>query len=662
MKRALLFLLAAVGFSPPVVAFEIGDFFRPAQAIVATMSPDGRLVGTAEHVDGQLLIAIHDLESGQRYPVFDTRERLAVEESSILRLVWLDSEYIAIVTTEDRDGVAELLNTRTRTSTYIAQATRDDNEIAASVYEVKTGGNIVNALPGVDGEFLFGRSGIRSSVYRIAIEKLNRLDEVLTRRTRVDGGQFSPTNEVASFSGYVFEWFFDDSDTVKSVFAMNMAGKIQIASIDDADTWSAHREWGDLEEYVDSDDQIYPLAMGADTDEYYAVVKNEGQTDGLYLERLSSGQRTLIYRHPTADIFQIVEGADNDAIRAIGILDRGDIRFVYLQKDLELAATELTRQVPDANIRLIDRSPDSEQFLVSVFAFDRPESFYIWHPNDGALRSLADSMPWLNDMTLANPISSTVNSHGLEIPYLLTLPAGRDSPFPLVLLPHGGPIGVADRNSFDPVAQLLAFEGYAVLQVNYRGSSGYGDDFLNAGKKEWGAKILDDILAAFAEVTKRTDIDSARACAVGSSYGGYAALRVGLENPQLFRCAVSVSGVTDVALLAASPNLSAGTRDWVAEFIGDPLADFDNLAKISPLQMAGDSEIPVLLLHGLQDSVVDVEHAYRMAYVLELYGKPHELKVFPEMRHGLSGPEEAQALFGDVLEFLQSSLRQSGKE
>ncbi len=656
MKYAVVCLVLAIGIAKPVLATDIGEYFRPPQAVAATMSPDGHRVAVAEHIDGQLVVTVHDLTDKRRFPVFDARELLSTEQSSVHQLVWLDSDHVAIVVTEDRDAVAELLNTRNHTSTYITRLTIEDKEPGTAVYKVRTSGYIVNALPHIDGAFLYSRPGIRSSLYRIEIDELNLLGKTRSRGTRVDGGQFSSANEIANFSGYVFRWFFDDDDTLRSVFAVTPRGNIQIAATDESETWRVLRQWDDRASYIDSDDRVYPLAMGANTDEYFTLSDTEGQTDGLYIENIATGQRTLIYRHPTADIYQVVIGDGVNTIEAVGIVDRGNIRFEYLNDELGVAADELAEQFPDTNIRLIKHSPDNRLFLISALAFHKPGSFHIWDRSADVLHNLASVMPWLNSTSLAEARSGSVVSHDLAIPYLLTLPVTGEAPFPLVLLPHGGPIGVADMNSFDPTAQLLAASGYAVLQVNYRGSAGYSDSFLEAGKKEWGGKILDDIVAAYLMVRKRPDIDPDRGCAVGASYGGYAALMVGIQYPDLFRCAVSISGVTDVNLFVASPNIVKRKRTWASEYIGDPRSDFGRLAAISPVRLADRSQIPILLVHGVQDNVVDVEHAYRMAHALSFYEKRHELRILPEYGHNISSPAGARALFAEVLEYLRENL------
>jgi acetyl esterase/lipase len=637
-------------------AGAIGDYFRPPEAVAAAMSPHGDLVAIAKHIDNNVVVEVRDLNSNDTRTLFDAYELLSVKQSAIHQVLWIDNDYVAITITEDRLAVAELLNTKSYTSTYLARASHDETGTHPAIFEIKAEGNIVSALPDEAGVFLYSKAGLRSALYRIEIEKLNKLGQRMTRSSLVDGGQFIAANEVASYKGFVFRWFLDDSQNVVSVFAYSTSGDIEIAANADSGHWTTLRSWPDIESYLEADDNISPLAIGDDSDQYYVVSDSEGQSDGLFLERLSNGERTLVFRHPTADIYQVVKDLRSGHINAVGMLDRGNIRYAYIDDDLGLAADQLAGQFSGANIHLINQSPNGDRVLIEVQAFDRPGSFHSWDRKAEALQTLASAMPWLDEGLLAATSSGEVRSHGLEIPYLLTYPKNGQPPYPIILLPHGGPIGIADNNAYDPVAQLFASRGFAVLQVNYRGSAGYSDSFLEAGKREWGRKILDDILAAYREVQQRPEIDASRGCAVGGSYGGYAALMIAIRHPQLLQCAVSVSGVTDVNLVVSNPNFPKKTQQWVTEFVGDPISDFDELADISPVRLAAQSQVPILIAHGLQDRVVDVEHAARLDYALSKHGKSHELHIYPNIGHGVSGPEEAEALFGDVLKFLSENL------
>jgi len=213
---------------------------------------------------------------------------------------------------------------------------------------------------------------------------------------------------------------------------------------------------------------------------------------------------------------------------------------------------------------------------------------------------------------------------------------------PLVVLPHGGPVGVRDTRSFDPLVQYLAAGGLAVLQVNYRGSSGRGQAFFEAGKREWGKGIEEDLEAAIDEVVKRDWVDGGRICVAGGSYGGYSALMSVIRRPERYRCAASVNGPTDLPFLYHSNpyfSITKEGREYFTEFVGHPEDDYEKLISISPAYLASEIQVPVLLVQGTEDRRVDVDHYYRMQNVLEALGKPHEAHLIQGGGHVLSGTE-----------------------
>jgi dipeptidyl aminopeptidase/acylaminoacyl peptidase len=230
---------------------------------------------------------------------------------------------------------------------------------------------------------------------------------------------------------------------------------------------------------------------------------------------------------------------------------------------------------------------------------------------------------------------------GLALHGVLTLPPGRPAKgLPLVVLPHGGP-EARDYPGFDWWAQAYASRGYAVFQPNFRGSSGYGAQFRNAGLGEWGRKMQTDISDGVAELAKKGIVDPKRACIVGGSYGGYAALAGVTVQQGLYRCAVAVAGVADLAdmLIAehkrvAAPT-SSGVRYWKA-FMGADNSSDSRLAAISPAALAEKADAPILLIHGRDDTVVPIAQSKTMESALKRAGKPVEFVEMKNEDHWLS--------------------------
>jgi dienelactone hydrolase len=246
-------------------------------------------------------------------------------------------------------------------------------------------------------------------------------------------------------------------------------------------------------------------------------------------------------------------------------------------------------------------------------------------------------------------------SDGMDLTGVLTLPPGRDPhKLPLVVLPHGGP-EARDYPHFDWWAQAFASRGYAVWQPNFRGSSGYGLAFRNAGFGEWGRKMQTDISDGMAELDRQGIIDSRRACIVGGSYGGYAALAGVTVQQGLYRCAVSVAGVADLSAMLRTelkPQYSNADHYW-ERFMGARDYTDKGLDLYSPIRLAARADAPVLLIHGRDDTVVNYEQSTAMRSALKSAGKPVEFVTLPGEDHHLSHEQTRVAMLQAAVAFVQ---------
>lgn len=642
-------------------ANEPVDFFRPMQAAYASISPMGTHVVLAEQVDGHAVVSLIDLSTNNQQPVFKGDTLLRGEESWILGLQWIDDSRVAIVASQNRDAIAELVDTRSSRSAYIVETGSKDENGNFTVYPIETDGILVSPLPEQAEEFLYARSGLVSRLFRINATELIALGARRTKRTLVDGGQFNKVNEVASYDGYVIRWFTDAEGDVRSVLAISAESGLVLDAYDaDSGAWESIRTWrgseSDEDEEEEAESPVIPLATTDHPDEYYSVIQQEGQSDSLYRYNVVTGEKTLVYRHLTADVHRVLVDDKSGTIRGVGIVDQGELRFEYIDSAASEIVAAAQSEYPDHQVAIVDSDLQQQRFVMAAWSFSDPGRFVAWDATSGNLGEIAAAMPWIEVNRNADLVSGTAISHGLDIPYLLALPEQRNEPFPLVVLPHGGPIGLVDDRTYDPVTQFLLINGFAVLQVNYRGSSGFSDEFLEAGKKEFGGKILDDIMAAYELVSERPDISSS-SCIAGGSYGGYAALALGARYPDKFQCIASIAGVTDVNLVVSSPQTPAGTREWEREFFGDSVTEFEALAAISPAYDAERIEKPVFLAHGIDDRIVDVEHAYRMKDALDRAGKSSEFHILDDTGHSIIDSAVAAELYTKLVTFLQAHLQ-----
>lgn len=227
------------------------------------------------------------------------------------------------------------------------------------------------------------------------------------------------------------------------------------------------------------------------------------------------------------------------------------------------------------------------------------------------------------------------------------------------MLPHGGPISVRDTRHFNVHVQFLASLGYAVLQPNYRGSSGYGKKFKNEGMRQWGRLIEDDIQSGINEVVNLGFIDPNKICIYGISYGGYSALISAINRPDVFKCAASYAGVTDLPLLFNNLKLAKSERlnNLMKEIVGDPKTGLNVLMEYSPVYKAKDITIPIFLAQGDKDTIVDIEHYYRMKKIMDVYGIKYESMLLEGEAHGFKYLNSIISFYTKLDLFFRSSLK-----
>ena len=374
-----------------------------------------------------------------------------------------------------------------------------------------------------------------------------------------------------------------------------------------------------------------------------AVSDHEGY-DAVYkldLTTLALGER--VFGVAGFDIDGIL--ADTTRSRLLGVAVTEDApRIHWLDPELARLQAEFDKSVPELRPAILSMDRKRERFLVHLGGADRPGGFYFFATSDGRLQRVAHVNKHIGGGKL-NPVKTVRYKarDGLEIAAVLTLPAGRDpKALPVIVMPHGGPFA-RDSESWDWWSQFLAERGYAVIQPNFRGSSGYGTSFAKKGEGQWGLAMQDDLIDALAYLTSQGIADPKRACIVGGSYGGYAAMRGAQRDGGHYRCAVSFAGVSDLPAMRRYDRsfLNAGAFvDWLRDQAPD-------LSAVSPINFAKDFSIPILLVHGKEDRRVPVRQSRQMAERLRNAGKAVRYIEQPNGDHHFS--REA-----DRLEFLQA--------
>ena len=317
---------------------------------------------------------------------------------------------------------------------------------------------------------------------------------------------------------------------------------------------------------------------------------------------------------------------------------------------------QLNHLLPDTFNSIVGWDKDETVLLVRASGDRHAGSYYLYRPKEQRLDFLVAAAPWLHreQLTPMQPVLFTARD-GLPLHGYFTAPVGHEGgPAPMILMPHGGPFGVRDSWGFDSQVQFLASRGYAVLQVNFRGSSGYGTAFELAGYGQWGMAMQDDLSDAVAWAIETGRADPAQICIYGASYGGYAALMGLIKSPDLYRCGISYAGVTDRKLLYRNDRLRFGGDGGPGTDIpyGNPEADPALFDATSPVNHVERIRAPVLVAHGQVDDKVDIRHFRLLTRQLSRHGKQFESFERRFEGHGLIKEANRIAFYETLEDFL----------
>jgi dipeptidyl aminopeptidase/acylaminoacyl peptidase len=399
-----------------------------------------------------------------------------------------------------------------------------------------------------------------------------------------------------------------------------------------------------------------PVAFGRDGNHLIMVSSQDANAARLVRLDLADGDRKVIYADPRYDVESVVLHPDTREPELVTVVrDRAEIEAVDPALAEELARI---RAVHPGDPAFLGRDHDDRTWLLAFTADDGPVSYYTWDRAEQRATFLFVHRPELERYRLAGmePFSFTARD-GLEVHGYLSFPPGASrSGLPTVLNVHGGP-WYRDIWGFNPEVQWFANRGYLCVQVNFRGSTGYGKAFLNAGDREWGAAMHDDLVDAVNHVVERGWADPARVAIYGGSYGGYAALVGATFTPDLFRCAVDLVGPSNLKTLIES--IPPYWKPMVALFntrVGNPETEVDFLWSRSPLSKVDQIRIPVLIAQGANDPRVKQAESEQIVAAMRDKGIAYEYLLFPDEGHGFAKPENRLRFYAVAERFLATHL------
>lgn len=391
---------------------------------------------------------------------------------------------------------------------------------------------------------------------------------------------------------------------------------------------------------------------------FIAKYSANGGPDELIEENLASGARKVLFADPQASVGTLEFGAKRGMPFAVST-SVGIPRPHYFDaasEDAKLHKT-LSAAFPESVVHFINFTEDGATLLFHVASDRDPGSYYLFHRSTGKADLLFSSMSEIEpaDMRPRTPIEFKARD-GVTLHGYLTMPEqAPGAKVPMVIMVHGGPHGISDTWYFETDAQFLASRGYAVLQVNFRGSGGRGTDFEHSGYRQWGAKIQDDLIDGIKWASSQGHIDGKRVCSYGASFGGYSALMLAAREPELIKCAIGYAGVYDLNFILDSDQAKRNktSASFYKKYLGEDRTELD---RFSPAKLADRITAPVLLVHGGKDKTAPVEHAEAMRAALTKVNRAPEWLLAPNEGHGFYDTDNTTRFYQSLEAFLDKHI------
>jgi dipeptidyl aminopeptidase/acylaminoacyl peptidase len=479
---------------------------------------------------------------------------------------------------------------------------------------------------------------------------LNRANPQLHDVYRLDLVTGELTKEIDN-PGYI-GWLADTELRVRAAAAPQSDGSYLLMVTSGADG-----NWRELLKIPAEDaESTNLLSFSADGASLLILSSVDAEASRLVRIDLATGATEVLAADPEADVSGVRVNSDSREPQIVTFLKD---RTVYRVLDPSVAAhVEAIRRLHPGD-PAFGHGDDADRVWLAAFTNDTGSvSYYTYDTVSGAASFLFEARPELSRYELAamEPFSFTARD-GLTIHGYLSFPLGQDrSDLPTVLLVHGGPWG-RDTWGFDPHAQWLANRGYLCIQVNFRGSTGYGKAFLNAGDREWGNKMQHDLSDAVAYAVSQGWSDPTRVAIMGGSYGGYATLAGAAFTPDLYCCGVDIVGPSNlITLIQTIPPYWAPIVSMFHRRVGDPEKDRDFLWSRSPLSAASQIRIPMLIAQGANDPRVKQAESEQIVAALAEHGIDYDYMLFPDEGHGFAKPENRLKFYAAADKFLSRYL------
>ena len=478
-------------------------------------------------------------------------------------------------------------------------------------------------------------------------------DNRQTRGYRLDIHNGRRDHEVISpFSGIYTDFLADHDGNIRYAVGTDLRGyeNSYVRSVDG--DWKALNTGTTLHVTLDP--------LGLSRDGKYAYLASNEKSDRLCLirEELASGTRDTLSCDDVADMNTVYfDSASDTPIAVLYEADHPSVRLLATDSVERAELEDLQKIFPGELAIPASKSADGSRQLIFVYSDREPGRYYLYDRKNQEAKFLFSSRPWIKpeQMSEMRPIVFKARD-GQTIHGYLTIPKGSEGKnLPLVVHPHGGPFGEKDTWAWDAEVQMLASRGYAVLQMNFRGSGGFGPQFEQMGKQQWDGVMIDDMTDAARWTIQQGYADPGRVCIYGASYGGYAAMMSAEREPGLYRCVIAYAGVYDLNLETKDSDTSESEhgRGFMREFIGD---DPKRLHDASPIAHLDRLKAALFLVHGKADQRVPISQANALMSALDKLHYPYETLIKYGEGHGFYSEDNNVELYTKMLDFLNRNI------
>lgn len=596
------------------------ELFSEPEYSNVQISPDGKYLSYLSPYEGNRNIWVRDLKTG-REKVLTTYKR------PVLFYTWLNSSIIGVYM--DKDG---------NENYHINAIDIESGEIRdlTPFEDVKC--SILKRIPEFQDKVVIEMNLRDKSVFEPYLLDLRNGELTLLLEN----------------PGNVSHWFIDNSLTPRIAALSLENGKFEYRIIENG-------KIGDVIIEIPAEDSLYTwvsnIYFTKDNKKIYMETTYQGNTKRIILLDLESGKYSVFFEDPDFDISMVLKDPIDHEILAVLIQGEKPVWKVLNSKVKE--DFDKLEEFFGADAFIIrSQSDDNKLWIISRYSDTKPIEFYIYNRQKKEIDFLFSSYENLRkyEFSKMEPISFIARD-GMKIYGYLTLPVNLEPKnLPTIIFVHGGPWS-RDEWYFSPWVQWLANRGYAVLQVNFRGSWGYGKNYLNAGDREWGGKMQNDLIDGLLYLIEKGITDPNRVGIMGGSYGGYATL-VGLTfTPEYFKCGVSIVGPSNlITFFQTIPPYWKTYKSVFYEKIGHPEKDKEFLISRSPYFHAKNLKSPLMIIHGANDVRVNLRESEMMFKAAKENGVEAILVVYPDEGHGIVRYENRLDMFGRIEEFLAKYL------